>query len=134
MEQVYEPAWRNFVNGKLIRFSNRICKCRMRAEVKIFESDNNPHKLYYKCMNKTNCGYFKWWVPERNDFNNGAFFEGNMIAVVNVDALHAIEANVNEVKTLVKKLQKSRFGERAVKMMMYLNLTFFILNLLMLKM
>ena len=56
-----------------------------------------------------------------------------MTAIVNVGALHAIEANVKEGKTLAKKLQKFSFGEGAVKMMMYLNMAFFILNLLMLK-
>lgn len=66
----------------------------MRVEVKISESDDNPYKLYYKCMNKANCGYLKWWVPKRDDFNNGAVFQGNMTATVNADALHAIEANV----------------------------------------
>lgn len=44
----------------------------MRAKVKIFKLDDNPHKFYHKCMNKANCGYFKWWVPEMDDFNNGS--------------------------------------------------------------
>lgn len=68
----------------------------MRAEVKISESDDNLHKLCYKCMNKTNCGYFKCWVLKMDDFNNGDVFEGNMIVIVNVDALHVIKDNLRK--------------------------------------
>ena len=99
----------------------------------ISESDENAHKLYYRCPNRTTCGYFKWWVPARDDFNNGAVFEGNLSAIVDYDTLNAIESNVKEVKTIMKKLQRSGFGEGVVKMMMYLNLVMFVLNLIMLK-
>lgn len=79
----------------------------MRVEVRISKSDNNPHKLYYRCLNKTTCDYFKWWVLERNDFNNGAVFEGIIGAIMDCDTLSAIESNVKEVKTIMKKkLQK----------------------------
>lgn len=104
----------------------------MRAEVMISESDDNPHKLYYKCPNKSSCGYFKWWVSEKDDFNNRAVFEGNLGAIVDCDTLNTIESNVKEVKTIVKKLQKSGFKEIAMKMMMYLNLAMFVLNFVML--
>lgn len=52
---------------------------------------------------------FKWWVPKRDDFNNGAMFEGILGAIMDCDMLNAIESNVKEVKTIVKKLQKSGF-------------------------
>ena len=60
-------------------------------------------------------------------------FEGNLSVIVDCDTLNAIESNVKEVKTIVKELQKSGFGEGVVKMMMYLNLVMFVLNLMMLK-
>lgn len=91
----------------------------MRAKVKIFESDDNLHKLYYKYMNKPKCGYFKWWVPEMDDFNNRAVFEGNIAVIVDSHVLQAIEDNVKKVKTLIKMLQKPGFGEGAVNMMIY---------------
>lgn len=70
----YQPSWRNCVNGKLIKYSNKTCKCLMRVDLRVFESDNNPHMLYYCCAKKEGCGYFRWWVPEKTDFNNGAIF------------------------------------------------------------
>lgn len=48
------------------------------------------------------------------------------------DTLNAIESNMKEVNSIVKKLQKSVFGG-AVKMIMYMNLVMFVLNLMMLK-
>lgn len=46
----------------------------MRVDLRVFESDNNPHMLYYCCAKKEGCEYFRWWVPEKTDFNNGAIF------------------------------------------------------------
>ena len=60
-------------------------------------------------------------------------FEGNLSVIVDHDTLNAIESNLKEVKTIIKKLQMSGFGEGVVKMMMYLNLVIFVLNLIMLK-
>lgn len=105
----------------------------MRAEVMIFESYENPHKFHYRCPNRTISGYFKWWVPKRDDFNNGDVFEGNLGAIMDCDTLNDIESNVKEVKTIVKKLQKLGFCKGVVKMMMYLNLAMFVLNLMVLK-
>lgn len=66
----------------------------MRAEVMIFDSDENLYKFYYRCLNRTTHGYFKWWVPKRDDFNNEAVFEGNLGAIMDCDTLNAIESNV----------------------------------------
>ena len=38
-------------------------------------------------------------------------FQGNLGAMVDCDTLNAIESNVKEMKTIMKKLQKSGFGE-----------------------
>ena len=38
-------------------------------------------------------------------------FQGNLGAMVDCDTLNAIESNVKEMKTIMKKMQKSRFGE-----------------------
>ena len=38
-------GWGDEINGNLIRFANKICKCNRRASVKISESDDNPNKL-----------------------------------------------------------------------------------------
>ncbi|KAK9192391.1 hypothetical protein WN944_003081 [Citrus x changshan-huyou] len=43
-------GWGDEINGNLIRFANKICKCNRRASVKISKSDDNPNKLYYCCM------------------------------------------------------------------------------------
>ena len=55
-------------------------------------------------LEQTTCEYFKWWVSERDDFNKGVVFEGNLGAIVDCDTLNAIESNVKEVKTIVKEL------------------------------
>ena len=47
----YKPAWRNTINAKLIRFSKKICKYYMRANLKLLESD--WHMLYYCGAKKT---------------------------------------------------------------------------------
>ena len=60
-------GWRDEINGNLIRFSNKICRCYKRAVVKVSESYNNPNKLYYCCMDsKHGCGCFKFWIPSPN--------------------------------------------------------------------
>ena len=134
MQVEYEPAWRNWVNGRLIRFPNRICRCQTRAEVKISESDDNPHKLYYTCMNKPKCGYFKWWVPDRTDFNNGAVLEGNAAAMVDSHVINTIDINVKEVKSIVKKLMKPGHYKDVLKTMMYCNVVLLAVNAMMLRM
>ena len=42
-----------------------MCKCspRQRATVRIFESNDNPNRLYYSCQyvnTKDDCHFFKW--------------------------------------------------------------------------
>lgn len=127
----YEPAWRNTVNGKLIRFSNKICKCYMRADLKISESDDNPHMLYYRCAKKNGCGYFKWWAPNRDDFNNGALFEGCVSTDVCYAVLSRIENDVKTMKTIVEKSRKSTKVATVAKVMVVFNVLFFLFNVVM---
>lgn len=104
MQAEYKLAWRNWVNGRLISFSNRICRCQIKAKAKILESADNPHMLYYMCMNRPKYGYFKWWVLERTDFNSAAIFIGNMAGMVDSHVMNMIDSNVKKVKSIVKKL------------------------------
>lgn len=64
-----------------------------------------------------------------DDFNNWAMFKGNLGAIVDCGNFNVRKLNVKEVQTIMKKLQKSGFGEEEVKMIMYLNLAIFMLNL-----
>lgn len=56
-------------------------------------------------------------------------FKGNLGAIVDCGNFNVRKLNVKEVQTIMKKLQKSGFGEEEVKMIMYLNLAIFMLNL-----
>lgn len=56
-------------------------------------------------------------------------FKGNLGTIVDCGNFNVRKANVKEVQTITKKLQKSGFGEEEVKMIMYLNLAIFMLNL-----
>ena len=52
-----------FTNGRGIKFRNKRCRCRRKAEVLISESINNRDRLFFRC--KTNqCGFFEWWNLE----------------------------------------------------------------------
>lgn len=55
-------------------------------------------------------------------------FERNLGVIVDCNTLNVIESNVKKVKTIVKKLLNLGFRERVVKMMMYQNLTIFVLK------
>lgn len=66
----------------------------MRVEVKIWASNDNHQKLYYTCMNKPKCDYYKWSVSERDNFNNGVVFELNMVGMVDSHVISIIDNNV----------------------------------------
>lgn len=64
----------------------------MRAKVKISKLYDNPHKLYYTCINKLEYGYFKQWIPKKkNDFNNEVIFEKNMTSMVDSHVINIID-------------------------------------------
>lgn len=59
-------------NGECIKFRNEWCKCNKKATVRISESVNNPHRLFFKCESET-CNFFKFWEPRSADVNWTAF-------------------------------------------------------------
>ena len=60
------------INGVFIKFKNRRCLCGVKAAVKISESQNNPHKLYFVCE-KGRCKFYKFWEPDNEEFNLGQY-------------------------------------------------------------
>lgn len=57
------------VNGGLIKFHDRYYDvCGKKAMMRIFESMNNPSRLYF--YGEINgCTYFEWCLPGRDEFN-----------------------------------------------------------------
>ncbi|KAK3219454.1 hypothetical protein Dsin_013424 [Dipteronia sinensis] len=61
------------INGVLIKFKNRRCLYGgVKAVVKISESQNNSHKLYFVCE-KGKCKFYSFWSPYNEEFNLGQF-------------------------------------------------------------
>lgn len=71
------------------------------------------------CMlEQTQMRLLEWQVPKRDDFNSGAIFEGNVGSMVDSHVSSMIDNNVKEVKSIVKKLQKSECFESEIKTLM----------------
>ena len=120
-------GWRDEINGNLIRYSNKTCRCYKRAALKVSESDDNPNKLYYCCMDsKHGCGYFKFWIPSPNDFNRGAIFDGIRTCQENYELLMGMQKDMKEMKSIMQKAQQNRVKCSAVNVILFLNLVFFI--------
>lgn len=112
--------------GRLIRFSNCICRCHMRDKVKISKLDDNPNKLYLTRMNNPKCANFKWWTLKRDTLIVGSFcffIDSRIINIID---------NTKEVKSIVKKLQKFGHFEGAVNTIMYYNIVLLAVNDIML--
>ncbi|KAK2663540.1 hypothetical protein Ddye_002114 [Dipteronia dyeriana] len=60
----------NNINGVFIKFKNRRCLCGVKVAVKISESQNNAHKLYFVCE-KGKCKFYNFWSPDNEEFNIG---------------------------------------------------------------
>lgn len=54
------------INGGIIMFYNKRCYYGYRAVIKISQTANNPHKLFYNCRT-CRCRFFKWWSPTDNE-------------------------------------------------------------------
>lgn len=80
---------------------------------------------------KNSCGYFKWWVSNRNDFNNGFLFEGCVSTNLGYAILAEIENDEKAVKTTIEKSQKFTKSATAAKAMLILNGLFFVFNFVM---
>ena len=119
-------GWRDEINGNLIRFANKICKCNKRASVKISESDDNPNKLYYCCMDSRHgYGYFKFWIPSPNDFNKGEIFEGVGTCQANYELLLNIQKELTDLKLLMQNAHKTMRKCSCMKIC-FLSMFFFI--------
>ena len=56
------------VNGKVIKFRNKLCTdCGQWATIKFSESAASPKRLYYKCE-RSGCDYFRWWEPSSFEY------------------------------------------------------------------
>ena len=55
------------INGGVVIFKNKLCRCGMKAGVRISESSQNPGKLFFFCE-KRQCKFFKWWQPDETEF------------------------------------------------------------------
>lgn len=61
------------MKGLRLKFCNRFCSCpyRKKVEIRISESENNPGRLFFRCVDDK-CGYFEWWRPSPSEIvNNG---------------------------------------------------------------
>ena len=56
------------INGGIIKFYNKRCCCGYKAVIKISQTPDNPHKVFYNCRT-SRCGFFKWWSPIDNEAN-----------------------------------------------------------------
>lgn len=72
----------NMVNGSIIRFKNiyRTYKCnfRKKAKVKISKSNNNPDKLFFRCVDDK-YRFFKWWRPDDDEFMSNDSILDNVV-------------------------------------------------------
>ena len=64
-------AHRREINGDIIRFKNRRCKCNRKAVLYISETNQNPCKLFFKCKTEK-CNFYAWWEPDEEEFDIGA--------------------------------------------------------------
>ncbi len=91
-------------DGQKIRFQNRKCQCRRKAEVLISESLNNRYRLFFRC--KTNqCGFFEWWNLE--DDNPALVDEFGCVSFENEGARVEVQSEVN-TDDVVQILQEIR--------------------------
>lgn len=96
------PSKKNFINGGLIRFHNEFCYCRLRAEIKISESEANPNRLYYNCSRTAKCGFFKWWTPSMEEIE-----EIRALAHILQPVHHNVhETDIYDQGALVNRLNK----------------------------
>ncbi|KAK2645098.1 hypothetical protein Ddye_020293 [Dipteronia dyeriana] len=51
------------INEVFIKIQNRRCSCSDKSDVKISESQNNPHKLYLVCE-KGKCKFYNFREPD----------------------------------------------------------------------
>ena len=65
------------INGGIIKFKNRRCYCGVKAAVKIFDSQNNPNKLYFVCE-RGKCKFHSFWEPNNEEFNRVEYSESVM--------------------------------------------------------
>ncbi|KAK2645758.1 hypothetical protein Ddye_020953 [Dipteronia dyeriana] len=62
----------NNINDMFIKFENKRCLCDVKAAVKIYKSQNNPHKLYVVCE-KEKYKFYNFYSPDNEEFNIGQF-------------------------------------------------------------
>ncbi|TXG66491.1 hypothetical protein EZV62_007766 [Acer yangbiense] len=65
------------INGGIIKFKNRICHCGVKAVVKIFDSQNNPRKLYFICE-RGKYKFYSFWEPANEEFDRAEYSESIM--------------------------------------------------------
>lgn len=79
--------------------------CNKKAAVKIFESRDNPNKLYYYCR-YDECSFFRFWYPSEYDFNGSALFvEGENVENATNYLLIELKMLIEEVNANVKSLR-----------------------------
>ncbi|KAK3198302.1 hypothetical protein Dsin_021717 [Dipteronia sinensis] len=54
------------INGGVLIFKNKTCRCGKKADVKISESFDNLGKLFYFCE-KRQCKFISWWEPDATE-------------------------------------------------------------------
>ncbi|KAL6521161.1 hypothetical protein OROGR_017730 [Orobanche gracilis] len=93
----------------LLQFWNERCKCNKRAVVRISESTNNPHKLYYKCENDV-CNFFKFWEPKNGDINWSAINDNRAWDMEQQQVVMEVRALGGSVQSGFQTLQLGMHG------------------------
>ncbi|GMP61396.1 hypothetical protein CsSME_00023884 [Camellia sinensis var. sinensis] len=92
-----------------IQFSNRKCRCRVRASFRISESKDNPGMVYFACpSNNTNgCGFFQWWMPVHKQRQWLKMIREESDDNCNINPLvNKVIVSNDELKEIVTKLTK----------------------------
>lgn len=55
-------------NKELVMLKNKYSEYGQKARTGIFESGENPNKLYYFYMQKPSCRFFQFWKPLQDEF------------------------------------------------------------------
>ena len=95
--------------------------------MKVAESDDNPNKLCYCCMDSKNgCAYFKFWMPSSNDIDRGVIFAGLGTCQANYELLMSMQKDMMDLKSLMQKAQQNGVKCNYIKTMLFLSMFFLI--------
>lgn len=125
----YQPSWRNYINGKLIRYSNKICKCIWEL-IWGFLNLMTTHTFCIinvrrrKGVDISGGGYMKKSISTIK-----LFFKGGVATFVDHVLLNILRFEVKELKDIVQNSIQSVKDSTTTKILIIQNVVFFYVQL-----